>query len=456
MFLFIRKQHITLNLRNCFILGTFFVLALSPLLAYNLSTFDTLLESNSSQYMIWFMKYQTPEWRSQMIEMELSGRGGLFETIMLEPQLFFKNYLYNLFFHNSSHLFNFGTFSNMSIISLIPYVGLVPVLGGLLYILKIKRTDLVILSITFTLMLIIISLFGDFQYHFFILIIIPIIVILLKNIRKMDENLAFILIMSLMYLAVISIVPLMGPYQVLPMWISIAMLSSIFFVKTLPKIVKKLFKNFKNEHSKYVVIISISLVLFFQIGFSYKLLDTVLYDWDRVFETDIQKINTQRIVDELGTILESESKRYPSGYVYFEIGTFLSQQPDIENSYVMAKFPAYAYYAGSKYAHTHLQEGMKGDSLMNFVTRENWSDYDKSISNIFSHPNNRFDTISQIPDYLIYEEQLHKQRLRGNSTQFEDLKILLDPENENIPPNFEFIYKSNNTNTVVYKINPVK
>jgi len=93
---------------------------------------------------------------------------------------------------------------------------------------------------------------------------------------------------------------------------------------------------------------------------------------------------------------------------------------------------------------------------MNFVTRENWSDYDKSISNIFSHPNNRFDTISQIPDYLIYEEQLHKQRLRGNSTQFEDLKILLDPENENIPPNFEFIYKSNNTNTVVYKINPAK
>lgn len=37
--------------------------------------------------------------------------------------------------------------------------------------------------------------------------------------------------------------------------------------------------------------------------------------------------------------------------------------------------------------------------------------------------------------------------------QFRDLEILFDPENTNIPNNFELIYKSNKTGTVVYKIN---
>jgi len=34
----------------------------------------------------------------------------------------------------------------------------------------------------------------------------------------------------------------------------------------------------------------------------------------------------------------------------------------------------------------------------------------------------------------------------------EKLKILLNPDNPNIPSNFNLLYKSNQTNTVVYKI----
>lgn len=457
IFLLIRRKPIILNLKYCTIFLILFIIGLSPLMIYNSLTFDNILETDSSQYMIWFMKYQTPEWREQMIQMELSGEGGLLKTIALDPQLFFKNYFFNLFFHNSSHLFNFNTFSNMSIISLIPYVSIIPIIGGLSYILKINKNDLKIIFISLVISIIGILTIGDFSKHFFILILIPFIPIFLKKIRKIDEKIAFFLILAVIYLIIISIVPLKGPYQLLPMWITVVLLSSIFLVETLPKILNRI-KNCNKNCSRNITIITIASIIILQIGFSYKLLDTVLYDWDRVFEKDVQKINLERIMNELTNSLSTDKKRTPSGITYYEIGKELAKQPDIENSYIMAKFPAYSYYAGSKYIHTHLQEGTKDGTIMDFVTRENWTDIDKYNSNMFSNPNNRHNTINFTPDYFIFEEQQPGQihRLRGDTTQLNNLTILLDPKNRDIPTNFEFLFKSNYTNTVVYKINPLK
>ena len=58
-------------------------------------------------------------------------------------------------------------------------------------------------------------------------------------------------------------------------------------------------------------------------------------------------------------------------------------------------------------------------------------------------------------DYIIYESDKPKHRdpSKEITGQFLDLEILFDPENINIPNNFELIYKSNKTGTVVYKIN---
>lgn len=457
LFLVIKKKPMMLNVKHGTIFLILFIVGISPLLLYNFVTFDNLLETDSSQYMIWFMKYQTPEWREQMIEMELSGEGGLLKTIGLDPQLFFKNYFFNLFFNNSSHLFNFNTFSNMSIISLIPYVSIIPTIGGLGYILKINKNDLKIMFISLILSAITILTIGNITEHFFALILIPFVPIFLKKIRKIDENITFFLILAIVYLGIISIVPLKGPYQLLPMWITIVLLSSVFLVETLPKILNKI-KNFNKNFSRNIVIITIILIIILQIGFSYKLLDTVLYDWDRVFEKDVQKINFKNVMNEFVNSLSMNKERTPSGITYYEIGKELAKQPNIENSHVMAKFPAYSYYAGSKYIHTHLQEGNKNGTIMDFVTKENWTDIDKYNSNMFSHPNNRFNTVNVTPDYFIFEEQQPGQihRLRGETTQLNNLKILLDPENPNIPTNFQFLFKSNYTNTTVYKINPLK
>lgn len=457
LFLLIRQNPIILNIKHCTIFLIFLIVGISPLLLYNFLTFDNILESDSSQYMIWFMKYQTPEWREQMIQMELSGEGGLLKTISLDSQLFFKNYFYNLFFHNSSHLFNFNTFSNMSIISLIPYISIIPTIGGLGHILKINKKDLKIMLSLMIPIAIGVFTIGNITEHFFALILIPFVPILVKKIRKIDENITFFLILAVIYLGIISIVPLKGPYQLLPMWITIVLLSSVFLVETLPKILNKI-RNCNKNYSRNITIITIATIIILQIGFSYKLLDTVLYDWDRVFEKDIQKINLESIMNEFVNSFSINNERTPSGIVYYEIGKELSKQPNIENSFVMAKFPAYSYYAGSNYIHTHLQEGNRNGTLMDFVTRDSWTDIDKYNSNMFSHPNNRFNTINLTPDYFIFEEQQPGQihRFRDDTTQFNDLKILLDPENPNIPTNFEFLFKSNYTNTVVYKINPLK
>ncbi len=50
--------------------------------------------------------------------------------------IFFKNYFYNLFYGNPDKLFNFNSINNFSIIPIIPYLGIIPVLGGLMYLMR--------------------------------------------------------------------------------------------------------------------------------------------------------------------------------------------------------------------------------------------------------------------------------------------------------------------------------
>lgn len=60
-------------------------------------------------------------------------------------------------------------------------------------------------------------------------------------------------------------------------------------------------------------------------------------------------------------------------------------------------------------------------------------------------------THNPIPDYLVYVPH-DLLTITPNNTQYEDLKILSDPNNIKIPSNFQPIYKSNKTGIIVYKI----
>lgn len=141
------------------------------------------------------------------------------------------------------------------------------------------------------------------------------------------------------------------------------------------------------------------------------------------------------------------------------IGELLSKQKGIANSYIMADCACYAYYANSKFVYSNFQEGAKNDTLNQFIGRKNWSQYDVYVSNVNDYPLDRTNIYHPVPDYLIYTPQVPDPvyPLWGfNKTRAEQLSILSDPTNPNIPSNFQLLYKSNYTNTTVYKINNKK
>ena len=186
------------------------------------------------------------------------------------------------------------------------------------------------------------------------------------------------------------------------------------------------------------------------VGYSYEVLKFYIY------EDKYDGIKNQLIKTLSGVPLQER------GIDIKEMGDFLSRQPNIENSYVMSHWWSMAYYADSKYIYTDFKEGVEGDDLNKYVTRENWNSYDRWYSNIMSHPADRYDLLNLKPDYIVYEpnttEYLEAKQLKGGHTfdtlgQYKDLEILADIGNSSIPNNFELIYVSNNTGAVIYKIN---
>lgn len=192
---------------------------------------------------------------------------------------------------------------------------------------------------------------------------------------------------------------------------------------------------------KYVIFIIIFIILL-NVGFSYKFFSSMFYgdSFDGI-TSEISK-------------LFSDKKYEHTSMEMLEIVDLLKKQPGIENSYIMSDLVNYAYYSGSKFLYTDFRSGQPSDSINDFIHRKNWSDFDLHISNILSYPRDKHGLLEPIPDYVIYhnipydDNNPHYQK---PSTYF-DISILGHPDNEEIPSNFELLYKSNKTSIVIYKI----
>ena len=128
-----------------------------------------------------------------------------------------------------------------------------------------------------------------------------------------------------------------------------------------------------------------------------------------------------------------------------QIGEILSQQPNIENSYVMGNNWAMINYSNSKLLFGNFVEGDGKESLRSYITRENWSETDIYISNILSIPSDRNDIYKPVPDYLVYTPSVLLESP-------ENLKILENPNDPRVKSYLELLYKSK-LGTLVYKIN---
>ena len=98
------------------------------------------------------------------------------------------------------------------------------------------------------------------------------------------------------------------------------------------------------------------------------------------------------------------------------------------------------------------------ESINDFIERKNWSEYELYISNIHSYPRDKYDLLKPVPDYVVYrgvpydDNNPHYQKPPNHA----DVSILSNPDNEELPSNFELLYKSDKTQIVVYKIHNIE
>ena len=151
------------------------------------------------------------------------------------------------------------------------------------------------------------------------------------------------------------------------------------------------------------------------------------------------------IIAEIKKIFDRKQPGLHIGTELKLIGEVLSQQPNIENSYVMGNDWALIYYSQSKLLYADFAEGDEKEGLRSYITRENWSETDIHVSNMFSIPSDRNDIYKPVPDYLVYTPNV----LIASP---ENLKILENPNDPRVKSFMELLYKSK-SGSLVYKIN---
>jgi len=439
IFLLIRNKKVKKNLLSAGLLVIIFSIIISPMLLYNLQTHGSVLDSNSSFEQMIKSKYKPSPENIEKIKQSLLTQNEV--EFPGKDELFIKNYFYNLFYHNPNKLFNFDTISNLSIIPTISFIGLVPIFIGLLYLQKISYTkfNFVIVASVFFTTLISILVFGDIKIHFFALILLPLISLTAINFTKIQTNLLPVLLAPLIYLLFISIIPVSKPEHLLPIWIFIPILGSVFFIKVFPKIINSSIRRKQIHENKKFIILLLVIIFTINFGHSYKSIENHLYD------ESFTSITTEFL-----ELFDKQKPKTPAGIEWKMVGDILSSQQDIENSYVMTGKSVVSYYANSKWIYSGFYEGKETDSFDEFIHRTNWSEYELYFSDINSHPSNFYDKKSLVPDYLVYFPTKDKQT--RDNTLHERLKILSDPSHPEIPKNFKFLYKSEPTGITVYKI----
>ena len=444
IFLFLQSRKIRQNCFFAIIVLLAFLITLSPVIFYNYTTHESVFDTGISFFIQHENEYHYPEWQEALKQINFSN-GSTIDAIFVDFDLFLKNYFYNLFYNSPNRLFNFNyDHLNTSLINSVPFLGLIPIICGLIYLFKIKinKNNLIIAVSSAIISTILIFFVGEINVHFFAIIGIPLFFLCLFNIRNVQKNALPLLIIPALFVSMLSLALLRVGEHYFLMWFSLAMLGGIFFVEVLPQIFQKIQRvNTKLKPTRkvqFLIIIIIALILLSNFGYGY-----ILYRATHSNEPFVS------IEDEFAKLSKNTPSELP-GKEIKKIGDILSKQPNIENSYVMVPHHHYAYYINGKIVEGIFNEGIPDDTLENYVTRKNWTETEIFNSNLFSQPMDRQNINNPKPDYLIYALNEH-----GGPFQHEYLKNLGNPDSSTIPSNFELLYFSNEANSIhaVYKIN---
>jgi len=193
-------------------------------------------------------------------------------------------------------------------------------------------------------------------------------------------------------------------------------------------------------------LIIISLFLLVSIGFTFMLTLGTFYQSEN---------STDSKFDILDSLLAGELKN--SEEDVRKIIQLLKQDENIEDKFIMTSSKTYPYYTNSKLIFTQFTEGSPDDTIEDFITKKNWSDYERYFSANNSIPFYHNIDMIQIPDYLIYN---YSNIIDDpNTTWYKDddshIIILQNPENPDIPKflNLIFFSTGGNGGVVVYEVN---
>ncbi len=408
IFILLRNKKTIKNTLNLLTILIFFSLVFSPQILYNFSTHEEISDSGINYYIGNLYVFQNPDWHNQVLSQDHTT--SLYSIITLDFNLFLENYFYNLSLHNFDKLFNFGinSLESLSIVTLIPFLGLVFFLGGLGYVIYNKQ-------------------------------IIP-------------KNFLPLLFLPLLYFPLISIIPIHRSFHLMPMWLPIIIICVLFIVYVIPKgfslkqnsLIKTSFNKNQKFHLSSVIIVIIILAL--NSGYTYKLIDASYYG------NPISSLE-----NEFANIFQTRSISDNTLYDFLLISEILKTQSGIEESYVMATEPSYSFHSNGNFLFALFSEGNSDDTILDYISRENWSDSELFESNIHSFPPDRHDKYHPLPDYLVYQPIIrYPDEIWYDTGGSEKLDVLLNPNDPIIPTNFELLYQSDKAQLVVYKIHKIE
>ena len=116
-------------------------------------------------------------------------------------------------------------------------------------------------------------------------------------------------------------------------------------------------------------LIIISLFLLVSIGFTFMLTLGTFYQSEN---------STDSKFDILDSLLAGELKN--SEEDVRKIIQLLKQDENIEDKFIMTSSKTYPYYTNSKLIYTQFTEGSPDDTIEDFITKKNWSDYERYFS----------------------------------------------------------------------------
>ena len=421
-------QYKKIHLSKTLLFLIFFIAAFSPLLIYNFITFGTFIESDPSLYFTAFDQVtEDPEWEKTFAERSTGvNTNMLFEV----DKNFIENYFHNLFVSNPHRMFQFThDIQNWSPIPFFQYIGIPIILGGAIAVFNrhIEKKEIIFL-VTISFIILIFLIMSGYTEYFFASIIIPVLVLGIRSIKQIEQNVLPLLIIPVCFFIMISIITIKHPFDLFGILLIPATLTALFIVKGIPKIIQfKQLPDKKTNYIKIIMIFIISIIIISNLIYSYELQAALLFndnfDWKDIFRNHNYQLST--------------------AYEIKEIGEMLSMEPNIENKYIMTDGNAFAYYANSKYVFVRFDEGPQDATIMEYVTREGWSDFELAFSNIECIPNDRYNIYNPVPDYLIYLDKQNK---------IPSLRVLQNPDDPNIPKNFELLYENDKSGIFVYKI----